>query len=152
MVTTEIESNTSRNVTRIGVSGGLARPSTGYAFASIHEHSRQIAKALDLGMPIEDRKQERISKVLDRIFLSFLAKNPEKASDLFFRISQRTNPDRFARFMMDTSSLLDKLAVIMSMPKLPFILEAWQSRNIWLTRRPNSSMVRKLQLNSEVPS
>ncbi|MDI1242772.1 MAG: lycopene cyclase family protein [bacterium] len=152
MVTSEIASNTSQNTTRIGISGGLARPSTGYAFASIHEHSRQIAMSLESGISIKDRKQSRLSKVLDRIFLSYLAKNPEKASHLFLRISQRTDPDRFARFMMDTSSLLDKLAVIMSMPKLPFIVEAWHARNIWLRRRSTSSRVQSFRLAEKAHS
>ena len=49
-------------------------------------------------------------------------------------ISKRTDPDRFARFMMDTGGILDKLSVIMSMPILPFIAEAWRSRKIWLMR------------------
>ncbi|MBK9162615.1 MAG: hypothetical protein IPM21_01620 [Acidobacteria bacterium] len=150
MVTAEIESNTSEKVTRIGLSGGLARPSTGYAFAAIHEHSRQIADTLERGQPIKDRKQEWLSKTLDRIFLSFLSKHPEQAGELFLRISQNTDPDRFARFMMDDSSLLDKLAVIMSMPKLPFIIEAWRSRNIWLMRRSSSATVKAFRPNTEV--
>lgn len=149
MTTAEIEPDSSQNTTRIGLSGGLARPSTGYAFVAIHEHSRQIAKAINAGRPIKYHKQKRFSQILDRIFLSYLASNPEKASDLFLRISQRTDPDRFARFMMDTSSFLDKLAVILSMPKLPFLHEAWRSRNIWLLRRRHS-ITFKSHLKSEV--
>ena len=150
MATAEIKAPSSPNTIRIGLSGGLARPSTGYAFAAIHEHSRQIAAALNSRRPIGHAERGRLSQVLDRIFLSFLAKNPEKAGDLFLRISQRTDPDRFARFMMDTSNLLDKVSVILSMPKLPFILEAWHSRNIWLLRRQDSAAFQTSQLNSEV--
>ncbi len=149
MVTSEIASNSSNNTTRIGLSGGLARPSTGYAFSAIHEHSRQIVKCLERNRPIANRKQGSVSKILDRIFLSFLAKNPQKSSELFLRISQRTNPDRYARFLMDTSSVLDKLAVIVSMPKVPFILEAWQARRIWLARRSASNTVRGYRLKPE---
>ena len=150
MATADFESIGSGDATKIGLSGGLMRPSTGYAFASIHEHSQRIARAIHSGRPIDQWRQGHISKALDRIFLSFLAKNPEQAGDLFLRISKRTDPDRFARFMMDTSSLLDKLSIIMSMPKLPFILEAWYSRKIWLLRKWRGQNAGRLHFNAEI--
>lgn len=134
MSTADTPTNPTPFITRIGIRGGLARPSTGYAFLAIHEHSRRIARSFGRGTKADPFRQRPVSQILDRIFLSYLARNYEDASNLFVRLGERAHSDRFARFMMDTGGMLDRLAVIMAMPKLPFILEAWRSRRIWIQR------------------
>ncbi len=119
------------HVTQIGTAGGLVKPSTGYAFAAIQEHSATIAASLAAGT-LDDRRPGRwVSLALDRIFLSYLNRFPQRAPALFARISAGTSGDRFARFMMNHGTAADDLAVIASMPKLPFMIEAMRSWRLW---------------------
>ena len=148
MSTAQIITNPEPHVTRIGILGGLARPSTGYAFAAIQEHSRQIAKRIGRGEVPELSKAKPVSRVLDRIFLSYLARFPKEAPSLFLRMASRTNPDRFARFMMNSGNAADILSMIMSMPKTPFIAEAWRSKDIWLLRKKTAATLEQISVRS----
>ena len=135
MTTLRTDHRSSPNVTRIGIAGGLAKPSTGYAFNAIQEHSARIATSLAKGRLDDRRPGGFVALVLDRIFLSYLARYPERAADLFVRIANGTRGDRFARFMMNHATAADNVAMIASMPKWPFIYEALRSPRLWITGR-----------------
>ena len=162
MTTARLERHPYPGVTRIGVAGGAAKPSTGYAFAAIQQHSRRIAESLVKGT-LDDRLPGRlVSLLLDQVFLSYLSKYPSRAPELFLRIARGTSPDRFARFMMNHGDWRDDLAVIAAMPKWPFIVEAFRSRAIWAGRRKKggrgpkaastpSASETKVQLPSALP-
>jgi len=123
-------------VTPIGIGAGAAKPSTGYAFAAIQEHSERLARAVAQGRSLRSLVPGRaVSRKLDQIFLAYLARHPSRAPELFLRIAAGTNADRFARFMMNHGSLLDDLAVIASMPKTPFITQALRSHRLLINPR-----------------
>lgn len=124
------------HVTSIGLGGGAAKPSTGYAFAAIQEHSEKLALAVVQNRSPRSMVPGRaVSRWLDQIFLAYLARHPSRAPELFLRIAAGTKPDRFARFMMNHGTLLDDLAVVASMPKTPFILQALRSHRVLLYPR-----------------
>ena len=123
-------------VTPIGIGAGAAKPSTGYAFAAIQEHSERLARAVAQNRPLRSLVPGRtVSRKLDQIFLEYLARNPSRAPGLFLRIAAGTNADRFARFMMNHGSIVDDLAVIASMPKMPFITQALRSHRLLIHPR-----------------
>jgi lycopene beta-cyclase len=131
MTTATLPYRATDRVTRIGAAGGMVKPSNGYAFDAIQRQSRQIAESF-VGGTVDGRPPVRaISLALDRIFMSYLSKYPERAPELFMRIAAGVGPERFARFMMNRGSYIDDLAVIASMPKWPFICEAVVSRRAW---------------------
>jgi lycopene beta-cyclase len=117
MTTRRIARRPSRRVLRIGVGGGLARPSTGYAFAAIQRDAAKIASAAAAGtlddLPLERPKTTRF---LDRVFLRQLAAHPERAPALFEQLFTRTAPGVLARFLAETASLDDNLAVMRALP------------------------------------
>ena len=128
------------HVTRIGLGAGAAKPSTGYAFAAIQEHSERLTQAIVKNRSTTSLVPGRgVSRMLDQIFLAYLARNPERAPALFHRIAQGTNPQRFARFMMNHGSMVDDLAVIASMPKTPFIKQAMLSCRLLISPRRRAS-------------
>jgi lycopene beta-cyclase len=117
MTTRRLERRPSRRVLRIGVGGGLARPSTGYAFAAIQRDSAMIAAAIASGSL--DRvalERPKATRFLDRVFLRQLAAHPERAPALFERLFARTAPDALARFLGEAASLEDNLAVMRALP------------------------------------
>ena len=109
-----------KNKINIGTAGGMTRLSTGYTFLNIHEHSKYIRENID---NISNAKKFEIDKkyqFLDEIFLRVLEKNPEKMSDIFFRMF-KTSPKTVIKFLSNKSNFLEDLRIIFKMPKLIFI-------------------------------
>ena len=109
-----------KNKINIGTAGGMTRLSTGYTFLNIQEHSKYIRENID---NISSAKKFEIDKkyqFLDEIFLRVLEKNPEKMSDVFFRMF-KTSPKTVIKFLSNKSNFLEDLSVIFKMPKLIFI-------------------------------
>ena len=109
-----------KNKINIGTAGGMTRLSTGYTFLNIQEHSKYIRENID---NISNAKKFEIDKkyqFLDEIFLRVLEKNPEKMSDVFFRMF-KTSPNTVIKFLSNKSNFLEDLSIIFKMPKLIFI-------------------------------
>ena len=114
----------------IGVRGGAARPSTGYAFLAIQRQAARIAERLAAWAeaptrppPGPPRVYSRRAAFLDRVFVSHLLRRPETAPDLFLRLFARVRPDALARFLFDGGSPLDDLRVMAALPALPLVAE-----------------------------
>lgn len=122
-------------VTRIGIAGGMAKPSTGYAFAFAQRHAQAIAEALAEGEPPPTTVRSERDRLLDAIFLARLDAEPTRAPELFHRLFDRVNADSLARFLMEAASTSDLLAVMRSLPAGPFTLEAMKVLTRSLKRR-----------------
>ena len=98
----------------------MTRLSTGYTFLNIQEQSKYIRENID---NISNTKKFEIDKkylFLDEIFLRVLEKNPEKMSDIFFRMF-KTSPKTVIKFLSNKSNFFEDLSIIFKMPKLIFI-------------------------------
>ena len=133
----------SPNVWAVGVAGGMAKPSTGYAYAATlrfaREAARRVADADGCG-PLRSVAPPRVrtarASALDAVFLSRLARRPDLAPGLFARLFDRAEPAALARFLSDAGTVADDLAVIAALPKLPFAAEAVRSWKRWARPRP----------------
>ncbi|MER3428968.1 MAG: hypothetical protein C4334_12935 [Pyrinomonas sp.] len=110
-----------KNVHAIGVAGGCARPSSGYAFHRIQRQARSIAEAIVRRKPIPQRVWPIKYGLFDELFLCTLARNFQEAARFFVQLFERTDADALIRFMRDESTLEDDLSVIAALPKRPFI-------------------------------
>jgi len=109
-----------KNKINIGTAGGMTRLSTGYTFLNIQEHSKYIRKQIE---NISNSKRFEISKkyqFLDDIFLRVLNKNPEKMTDIFFKMF-KTPPKTVIKFLSNKSNFFEDLKIILKMPKWTFI-------------------------------
>jgi lycopene beta-cyclase len=102
----------------IGTRAGLVRSSTGYAFASIHRFSEQLAKSLERELlPDPPDSLSAKAKLLDLVLLSYLEQRPEDGPLLLSSLFEKVDPDIVVRFLSDCSSLLDDAAIFSAMPK-----------------------------------
>lgn len=112
-------------VTPIGVRAGLARPATGYAFLAIQRHSRRIAvhvRRVGLDRPLPPgRPYPRATAFLDRVFLSYLDREPRAAPEMFRRMFEGVDPEVMARFMFDGGTPRDRIALMRSLPAPPLM-------------------------------
>ena len=109
-----------KNKINIGTAGGMTRLSTGYTFLNIQEHSKYIRENIDNISNAKKFEIDRKYQFLDEIFLRVLEKNPEKMSDIFFRMF-KTSPKTVIKFLSNKSNFLEDLSIIFKMPKLIFI-------------------------------
>lgn len=114
--------STQNNLLHAGIVGGSVRASTGYAFIRTQRWATRCAAGLIKGrLPQSMGCDDRVDEYLDQIFLKVLRRNPQLSPILFMNLAQSLSADAFARFMMEKSTWLDYLKVILSMPKKPFI-------------------------------
>jgi lycopene beta-cyclase len=105
----------------LGLAGGAARPSTGYAFLRIHRSAAELAAAVVAGRAPSLELDGRRRRLLDAVFLRFLLRRPAGVPDVFARMFARTPPAALLRFLGDTSTPVDELRLIAALPKAPFL-------------------------------
>ena len=138
MSTRPARPRSSPRVIQIGLRGGLAKPSTGYAFAAIQEFSAEMATRLvaDPDGPVAPPAARNAAAVaMDRVFLSYLDRHPGRGPALFADLFERLPADLLCRFLTDHGSPLDGLRVMAASPLGQMTAEVLRSRARWL-RRP----------------
>lgn len=136
MTTEPFSSTTGSRVLHIGLGGGMAKASTGYAFSFIQRHSRALARRIAGGRlppePVDVRSAW--TRMLDRVFLKVLAERPAEAPEIFLRLFEGAPDDVVVRFLCERSSMQDDLRIMASLPAGPFTGAAWRARRLWLRR------------------
>ncbi len=104
--------------TSIGLGGGFARSSTGYAFAAIHQSSKAITSSINRGRwPSTIETLSPTAALLDKVLLTHLKQNPADGPLLLSALFERVDADVLVRFLCDRSSLADNAAIFAVMPK-----------------------------------
>lgn len=111
-------------VLRMGLGGGAARASTGYAFARIQAQADRIADALTGGFSPQTQLDGLATRFMDRVFLQVLRSAPERAPTLFESLFRNVSEDRLERFLSGSTHPVDRFSVMSSLPKLPFMRAA----------------------------
>lgn len=110
----------SERIFAVGVAGGGARASSGYAFQRIQRQTSQIAKAIVEKKKIPQKFAPRKYDFFDKVFLEAIESDTEGGKNLFMKLFERVAPDSLIRFLTDESSYSDDLAVISALPKKQF--------------------------------
>ena len=126
----------SPRVVNIGLRGGLAKASTGYAFQAIQSFSAELAERIVAARhdaPIEPPPPRPAAAVaMDRVFLSYIDRHPGRAPALFVDLFAKLPPALLCRFLTDRGSPLDSLRVMASTPLGQMTAEVLRSRARWL--------------------
>ena len=128
---------TRSRITPIGLAGGAARPSSGYAFLRIQRQARELAARIASGEdPTSDVARRTLGPAkygfFDAIFLRTLADRPDLAPRIFARMFDRAGPAALVRFLGERSTVFDDLQVVAALPKAPFVSAALRSVPDWL--------------------
>lgn len=118
----------------IGAVGGAIRAATGYGFGRTQAQTQSIARALVRGenpssplLTPRSRLQSAKFGALDTIFLRALDTGPDFARDCFLRLFEQVSPPALTRFLGETSTMRDEVALIGALPKLAFLGAAARS-------------------------
>ena len=113
-----------RGVIGMGLGSGAARPSTGYAFQRIQAQADHVADALRQGRSARAPLDGPVTRFMDRVFLQVLQTMPGQGPALFESLFRKAPQDRLEQFLSGSTSSLDRLSVMASLPTLPFLQAA----------------------------
>jgi lycopene beta-cyclase len=135
MTTADVDRGKGR-IVRVGVAGGAAKPSTGYAFAFIQRDADVIAHALSgwdrLRAPTIPAPRTGTSMFFDRVFLAYLAAHPHDAESVFVDLFAKTSGPTIARFLSEDATSADYAAVMAAVPSAGVLAQAVKSRALWM--------------------
>jgi lycopene beta-cyclase len=131
MTAAPAEPTGSPRIVRLGVAGGAAKGSTGYAFAFIQRHADALARVLRQ-RPVRPPRWPTVrtptATFFDAVFLRFavdcLPEHPEHVGEALVGLFERADPALVARFLGERAGPLDFVQVMASMPTVPFVRAA----------------------------
>ena len=103
---------------KIGNFAGASRPASGYAFTRIALWANQLDTKSEFSYEMINHKENYLTNWLDKIFLSVLRSNPQKAPEIFMIFFTKVPISSVIRFLSDQSRLTDYLVIIFKLPKL----------------------------------
>ncbi len=128
----------SPRVVHLGLRGGLAKPSTGYAFQAIQAHAAALASEL-LARPGAPPRlppvRAQAAEAMDRVLLSHLRRAPERGPGLFVDLFERLPAELLCRFLSDAARPLDYPRVMLATPLLEMTGAVVRSRALWMRTR-----------------
>ncbi|TGE13495.1 lycopene cyclase family protein [Hymenobacter elongatus] len=115
------------HIINLGTRAGRAKPSTGYAFKRIQEHSARLVDALArTGAPPRhltgDQPQFRL---FDTLLLDIMKRRGEYTRDIFTELFQRNPFERILAFLDERTSWLDNFRILNSVTAWPFLQSIW---------------------------
>lgn len=113
--------NTSR-IHHIGTAGGAVKPSSGFAFKRIQEHTNRIIQTILNGEPLS--KSYDVFKnrfyLYDSILLDVILKQKKSGADIFTYMFKSNPPQNIFRFLDGHTSLTEEMKIFKTFPTYPF--------------------------------
>jgi len=106
----------------IGIAGGSAKASSGYAFRNIQQESEKIVEALvNFDNPLKRNFTNRRFRFYDSMLLNLMKNQRRELRDIFAIMFKKHPIDRIFRFLDDRSNFNEELLIMTGMPSLPFL-------------------------------
>ncbi len=122
-----------RRIMKIGVGGGMAKPSTGYAFLRIQQDTMQIINSLEQsGQPFYKKKNGKQFGIYDAMILNIMHRKGESIKEIFTDLFKNNPIERVLAFLNEKTNFLTDLQIMASVPPMPFLKSI---RNIFLSKK-----------------
>jgi len=122
MTTYPFEQWSTNCVTRIGIAGGWAKPSTGYAFKNSMRYSLDLVEQLKRGEKRLSPNKKPMFSWMDEQLLDVLVRRNDLGKSLFERLFQRNSPTTILRFLDEQTTTFENLQIMSRMPIGRFML------------------------------
>ena len=112
-----------RGVVYIGIAGGQAKASSGYAFKFIQKRTAAIIRSLKTGSPVSAKSDFNASKGLlyDSVLLHVLHHRKMQGADIFSQIFKHNKASDVLAFLDNESTLFTDLKIMSSVPTCIFL-------------------------------
>ncbi len=119
---TQIElANSQAPIYTIGALGAAIKASTGYAFQFIQEQCKNIVIQLELGLPLQTKVHNTRHQFYDAVLLHVLFYHKMEGAEIFKRIFAKNEAATVFKFLSNTSSLLEDIQIMRSLPTSIFL-------------------------------
>ncbi len=111
-------------VVSIGTMGDAVKASTGYAFQFIQKQTQQIVSQLKLNQALNPAVHHTRHQFYDAVLLYILQHQKMAGDEIFARIFKKNTAATVFKFLSNTSSLLDDIKIMTSLPTQIFLPSA----------------------------
>jgi lycopene beta-cyclase len=108
-------------VVSIGTMGDAVKASTGYAFQFIQKQTQQIVDQLKLNQALNPAVHHTRHQFYDAVLLYILENQKMAGDEIFARIFKKNTAATVFKFLSNTSTLLDDLKIMSSLPTPIFL-------------------------------
>ncbi|MEM9545016.1 MAG: lycopene cyclase family protein [Bacteroidota bacterium] len=122
MTTFPFKNYNSRRIFHIGTGGGVVKPSSGYAFKRIQEHSDQIIVCLKNNRPLSKSYEGLHGRYVlyDKVMLHAMLKNGVPGEEIFTKLFQKKKASSIFKFLDQKTSFFEDLNIFTAPPMWPF--------------------------------
>ncbi|UJH68843.1 lycopene cyclase family protein [Allomuricauda sp. SCSIO 65647] len=114
-------SESTNKVIKIGIAGGWAKPSTGYAFYNSAKKVEKLVNYLKRGKSVSEFQRKNRFWFYDLLLLDILSRNNSLGQKIFESLFKKRNPQLILKFLGEDTSLFEDVKIIMACPKRPFL-------------------------------
>jgi lycopene beta-cyclase len=108
-------------VVSIGTMGDAVKASTGYAFQFIQKQTQQIVSQLKFNQALNPAVHHTRHQFYDAVLLYILENQKMAGDEIFARIFKKNTAATVFKFLSNTSSLLDDIKIMTSLPTQIFL-------------------------------
>jgi len=108
-------------VVSIGTMGDAVKASTGYAFQFIQKQTQQIVSQLKFNQALNPAVHNTRHQFYDAVLLYILENQKMAGDEIFARIFKKNTAATVFKFLSNTSSLLDDIKIMTSLPTQIFL-------------------------------
>jgi lycopene beta-cyclase len=110
------------SILNIGTAGGRTKASSGYTFRFIQKDTADIVNRLRAtGSPFADRYGYSRFDWYDSVLLNILSHRTLAGDQIFNDLFRNNAPDKILKFLDNETSVREELAILASLPQLPFM-------------------------------
>lgn len=119
-----------QNVMNIGIIGGFAKPSSGYAFMRIHEQCREIVNALENNFALPDRPVSSYRfRVYDMMLLYLLKHEPDISLKIFHDFFRKNSFNTILKFLDEKTNFSQEVTIFSKVPYIPFFKSIYKMKH-----------------------
>ncbi|MFK7933017.1 MAG: lycopene cyclase family protein [Saprospiraceae bacterium] len=109
-------------IINIGTTGGLVKPSSGYAFLRIQEHTQAVVEALQKGNSplLQSSWYEQRFRFYDSILLNVILNDRLTAKTVFTELFKNNDVDKIFNFLNEKNRNFSEVKLMWTLPKIPF--------------------------------
>ena len=122
MTTYPFKKHNTKRIFHIGTGGGIVKPSSGYAFQRIQEHSDQLINCLKKNIALSKSYKGLHGRYLlyDKVMLHAMLHNGVPGEEIFTKLFEKKKASAIFKFLDQKTSFLDDISIFMAPPMWPF--------------------------------
>jgi len=122
MSTYPFTDHNSNRIFHIGTGGGIVKPSSGYAFKRMQEHSDQIIECLKKEKPLSESYKGLHGRFLlyDKVMLHAMLQNGVSGEELFTSLFKNKKASAIFKFLDQKTNFFEELGIFTAPPMWPF--------------------------------